>query len=871
MKMKPTIFHMKSGNHSGRRNCGVLKETRSAFMRKDLLAIGLGLVLSSTTIFSSPAADGSVALKNHVPAAVKQGKVVARGRVPADTTLLLSLGLPLRNTDALSNFLAQIGDPKSPNFHHYLTPQEFTEHFGPTEDDYKAVIEFARKNNLKVAKTHANRMLLNVSGQAADVEKMFNVTLNEYQHPKENRQFFAPDREPSVPANLKLQDVQGLGDFNRSRPKLHINHVFSNQVFTATSAPIQKPLTQHSAADAGAKLGSGPAQTYMGDDFRRAYVPGTALTGVGQTVALYEADGYFASDIVAYENLTGRPNVPLQNILIDGFNGAPTGNGGEQEVSLDIEMIIAMAPNVSKILVYEGNDFLQNDILNQIAVDNAAKQIGCSWGWLGGPSLTTDQIFQQMAAQGQTFFDASGDIDAFLPGAVDDPSTFNAPSDNPYITQVGGTTLSMNGAGASYGSESVWNWGITEGLDGVGSSGGVSSFYSIPSWQTNINMPARGGSATKRNIPDVAMTADNVFIIADGGLGFSVGGTSVAAPLWAGLTALVNQQAALNSQSSVGFINPALYAIAQNPATYAASFNDITIGNNRWSASPTSFSASLGYDLCTGLGTPKSTNLINALIAFSTPTVHISPPPPPYGSTMASLNGGNPNGSWFMFIQDDAPISSGMIANGWILNLTTADLVGTAGDVELLVSSNSATAFVNQSTTFTVTVTNYGPSLSTNVIVTDNLPLGATVISTNATQGTISRTGTTLSWNVGNLALNAGAAMTVTVKSSTTGSVVNSASVNTGTPDPNPDDDTAFANVNFVPLSVSLTPAFSNGNFRISIPGPTNAGLTVILQANSNLVSTNWVNVYTGAPPINFVDPAPNGAQSRFYRAILVP
>ncbi len=842
-------------------------------MRKDLIAIGLGLLLSSVSVISTLAAGGPVTLKGHVPNVVKSGKAQFRSHVAGDTTLTMSLGLPLRNQAALSNFLDQVNDPKSPNFHHYLTPEQFAEQFGPTEADYQAVKEFARKSGFKVVGTTGNRMLLTVSGEAGNVEKAFGVTLNKYQHPTEKREFTAPDREPTVPAGLKVQDIQGLGDFFRSVPKYHVQRTLSNEELAAFSKPSESALPKNKATDAGTKLGSGPGQSYMGDDFRRAYVPGTALTGAGQTVALYQGDGYFASDIALYESLTGRPNVPLQNILIDGFNGLPTGSGGELEVSLDIEMVISMAPNVSKILVYEGNFLLPNDILNQIAVDNAAKQIGCSWGFFGGPNLTTDQIFQQMAAQGQTFFDASGDIDAFLPGAVDDPNTFNAPSDNPFITQVGGTTLSMNGRGASYASETVWNWGNSIGpaADGIGSSGGISAFYSIPSYQTNINMVARGGSATKRNIPDVAMTGDNVLVIADGGVGSIAGGTSVAAPLWAGFTALVNQQGALNGSSPVGFINPALYAIATNAATYAASFHDITTGDNTWSKSPTQFKAFAGYDLCTGLGTPRSTNLINALLAFSAPLIHISPPPAPYGSTMASVNGSNPNGQWFLFIQDDAPISSGMIANGWILNLTTADLVGTAADVELLATAVNTNAFVGQNATFTVTVTNYGPSLSTNIVVTDNLPLNVTIVSTNASQGTVTRTGATLSWNVGSLALNAGAAMTVTVKSQSTGSIVNSATVTTGTPDPNPDDDSAFANVAFVPLSATLTPTYSNGNFVISIPTPTNPALTVIIQSSTNLVSTNWVNVYTGQPPINFVDPVPTNSVGRFYRAKLLP
>src|SRR5262249_42438571 len=182
-----------------------------------------------------------------------------------------------------------------------------------------------------------------------------------------------------------------------------------------------------------------------------------------------------------------------------------------------------------------------NHVLGRIANDNVCKVVSCSWGWIGGPNATTDQIFKQMIAQGQTFFNASGDSDAFLPGEVDDPSGFGEPSSNPFITQVGATTLTTsNGVRVS---ETVWNWGNRFGDDGVGSSGGISTYYARPPWQQPIDMSNNGGSNSKRNIPDVALTGDDVFVIADGGLGYiGVGGTSCAAPLWAGVTALLNQK-----------------------------------------------------------------------------------------------------------------------------------------------------------------------------------------------------------------------------------------------------------------------------------------------------------------------------------------
>jgi uncharacterized repeat protein (TIGR01451 family) len=845
MKMKHTIFHMKSGNQSGGNEFGAQKRTRSAFMRKDLLALGLGMVLSCVTVLSSSAAGGAVELRGHVPAAVSQAQAVPLGRVDSEKMMQISIGLSVRNPAALSNLLQQISDPSSPNFRHYLTQAQFADAFGATEKDYQAVIDFVEAHQLKVTQKHANRLVLSVRGKATDVEKAFNVTLGNYQHPRENRTFFAPDANPVVDAGLKILHVSGLDNYSIPRPGFQKRE--ASQINPAQPA-----------------VGSGPQGTYQGNDFRKAYVPNTLLTGAGQNVALVQFDGFFASDITTYENQIGL-TAPLPNIVvvpIDGGISVPT-PAGNPETSLDIEMVLSMSPRVSNIYVYEApNGSPWPDMLSRMADDNLARNLSSSW-FAGQPDPTVDEIFQQMAVQGQSFFECSSDGDAFV-------GTVPFLCDNPYVTVVGGTTLTTTG-NANYLSETVWNWSVSQGLDGQGSSGGISTVYPIPSYQTNINMAARGGSATMRNVPDVALTADNVLVKYGAGQTGIFGGTSCAAPLWAGFMALANQQATLNSQPPLGFINPAIYSIAQSGASYNSSFHDVTTGNNEWSLSPNKFVATFNYDLATGLGTPNGTNLINALLAVNKPAVHISPPPPPYGSTMASVNGGNPNGSWMMFIQDDAPVGSGMIANGWILNLTTADLVGMAGDVEVLTSSTNTTAFVGQTATFVVTVTNYGPSLSTNVVVTDDLPLGTTILSTNITQGTVTRLGSTLNWNVGNLALNAGASLTLTVKPSSTGVLANSATVNTGTPDPNPDDDSAFASVNFVPLTATLTPIFTNGAFHISIPGPTNPSLTVIVQANSNLVSTNWVNIYTGAPPIDFVDPAASSSVQRFYRAILLP
>jgi len=566
------------------------------------------------TQFVGAASAGLKQLHGHVPNIVS--RLTPVGRLPATNQMRLAIGVPLRDPAGLEKFLGQLYDPASPVFRQYLTPEEFTAKFGPTEQDYQAVKDFARTNGLTIADMHGNRLLLDVVGPVAAVEKAFHLTLRTYRHPTEARDFFAPDTEPIVDAALRVTDVSGLDNFVRPHSK----------------------LVKRDAAKSITKGGSAPdsSGSYFGSDFRNAYVPGTTLTGAGQMVGLMASDGFYTNDIAAYAAAAGggRANIVVQHVLLDGFNGVPTTgpNSANVEVSLDIEMAMAMAPGLSKIVVFEGNyqgnplHIIPNDLLNAMAASNTIKNLSCSLGWGGGPSSTTDAIFQQMAAQGQSFFNASGDSDAFTVGStstngVDNPSWANAPSSSPYITQVGGTTLTMNGTGASYASETVWNWDVEYGssYNGSGSSGGISSYYSIPSWQTGISMSANLGSTTVRNIPDVALTADNIYVVCGGsGVGSGgYGGTSCAAPLWAGFTALVNQQAAsLPNPSVVGFINPAIYALGKS-TNYGACFHDTTTGNNYWSSSPANYPAVAGYDLCTGWGTPNGASLINALASGS--------------------------------------------------------------------------------------------------------------------------------------------------------------------------------------------------------------------------------------------------------------
>ena len=531
-------------------------------------------------------------LSGHVPAAVAGSQPLRD--LDQSKPMEVLIGLPLRNRPTLTNLLEDLSNPASPAYHQYLTPAQFTEQFGPTTEDYQSVIAFAKANELTIGEIFANRTLLQVRGTVADINRVFQVRLRVYQHPSEGRTFFAPDREPSVDLAVPILAITGLDSFIVPHPQ---------NLRAARSHPA-RPLA-----------GSAPSGNYWGNDFRAAYVPGTTLTGAGQKVGLFEFDSYYPSDIASYESQTGLPSVPLSNFLVDGASGSP--GSDNDEVSLDIEMAISMAPGLSGVLVYEGpnenNITSANMILNCMATNDAASQLSCSWGFLINAS--TVSTFQQFGAQGQSFFLASGDSGAFTGAA-------SPPSDDPYITVVGGTTLTTSGPGGTWVSEKVWNW-FTTGEGTGASTGGVSTTYTIPSWQAPVSMALNQGSANDRNIPDVALTADGGWVLYGDGQSAEYGGTSCATPLWAGFTALVNEQGAQNQRSPVGFLNPALYTLGLG-SSYAATFHDITAGNNTNRSVKTKFFAETGYDLCTGWGTPNGTNLINALAPSATTPVLVA-------------------------------------------------------------------------------------------------------------------------------------------------------------------------------------------------------------------------------------------------------
>ena len=180
----------------------------------------LAAVMAAALLPSAVRAQGvgEQSLHGHVPPEVARFHLQPMSRLPATNRLNLAIGLPLRNQAALDKLLAEIYDPASTNYHRYLTPEQFTAQFGPTEQDYQSLIQFAQTNGLTVAATYPNRQLLDVSGNTATVEKVFHVTLSVYPHPTEDRSFFAPDAEPSIDFNGPVLHVSGLDNFSIPRP-----------------------------------------------------------------------------------------------------------------------------------------------------------------------------------------------------------------------------------------------------------------------------------------------------------------------------------------------------------------------------------------------------------------------------------------------------------------------------------------------------------------------------------------------------------------------------------------------------------------------------------------------------------------------------
>jgi hypothetical protein len=638
------------------------------------------------------AQQSSQVLHNHVHPEVTTGQAPLVGSLPSQQRMNLSIVLPLRNQAELASLLQQLYDPSSPNFRRFLSVDQFTERFGPTTHDYQAAAAFARANGFTVTGTAANRLVVPISGTVDQINSAFHVRMNVYRHPTEDRTFYSPDREPSLDLSVPVAHIAGLNNFHLPHPM------------------VTPPQPEHTAATVS---GSGPGGSYLASDMRAAYYGGTTLDGNGQTVGLLEFDGYDLSDVNStFSNAGQSYNVAINNVLLDGATGQPYSGDGEAEVVLDIVQAIGMAPGLSQVRVYIGQGLDDANILNTMASENIAKQISCSWMWTPDDPGTDDVFFQEFAAQGQSFFSASGDYGAWDASI----SPFFYPSEDQYVTAVGGTHLTTNGAGGAWASETAWNSGV------YGSGGGTSpDNIAIPGWQSGVANSSNGGSATQRNVPDVSMEGDfDNYVCSFGSCNGGWAGTSFAAPRWAGFMALVNEQAVeagTAPKGGVGFLNPVVYTLAEG-SSYNDDFHDITSGNNDTQNQPVWFSAVTGYDLVTGWGSATGQKLIDDLAGAQVPGFWILGTPATVGlnpgassSTTINVTGaGGFSGKVTMAVA--TPLPTGVTAS-WGTNPTPGSSVLT------LTASSSAPS---STTTLTITGTSGNLTASTNITVAIHAP-----------------------------------------------------------------------------------------------------------------------------------------------------
>ena len=550
------------------------------------------LAIAAVMSVMTAASFAQSVLTHHVRDAVTNGDALYIERMNSSETLQLDLVLPLRDAAGLKQFLADVYNPKSSVYHQFLTPAEFTERFGPTQQDYDTVLQFAKSYGLEVVGGSRDGMEVQVKGSVGAIETAFHVSMSNYLHPTEDRVFYSADREPTVDLPFDLWHISGLNNFSVPKPRVQ------RRSDVAAARGVQaESLVSH------ATTGSGQSASFLGSDMRAAYYGGTALTGAGQNLGLFEFEGTDLTDLTTYfKNAKQTNNVPVTLLSTDGTSTSCvyTRRGGDcddTEQTLDMTQAIGMAPGLASLVVYIGST--DTAIISAMTTHSPLPTtIGCSWGWTPDDPSTLNPYWEKMAAQGQNFFAASGDDSTW--------SSRNEawPADAAYVTSVGGTDLTTASAGGAWKTETAWS----------DSGGGISpDKIAIPAWQklSGVITSTNKGSTTYRNGPDVSANANFTFYVCADQTTCTAneyGGTSFAAPMWAGFVALVNQQRAANSKSPIGFINLDIYPENLTAATYSADFHDITSGKSG------SYSAVTGYDLVTGWGSPKAA-LITELAA----------------------------------------------------------------------------------------------------------------------------------------------------------------------------------------------------------------------------------------------------------------
>src|SRR6202161_3385975 len=677
--------------------------------------LSIAVLLSLVTVAAINAQAQSMST-HHVREVTRTGAAKPIGQLPPDQTMTLDVVLPLRDPAGLNAFLKVLYDPSSPSYRQFLSVPEFTARFGPTEENYDAVVRYLKSYGFEVTGGTRDGMDVLIKGPVSAVEAAFRVSMRTYQHPTEDRTFYAPDREPTTGLSFALWHVSGLDNYSIPHP-LYVKRSDYAQAHGINAEDVVSHAT----------TGSGPSASFLGSDMRAAYYGGTALTGAGQNLGLFEFLGTDLADLTTYYKNVGQTNnVPITLLSTDGTSTScvDTRAGGDcddTEQTLDMTQAIGMAPGLSSLVMYIGST--DTAIISAMTTHSPLPTtIGCSWGWTPADPSTLNPYFQKMAAQGQNFFAASGDS-----------STWSAsneawPADNAFIVSVGGTDLVTASAGGAWKSETAW----------VDSGGGISpDSIPIPSWQqlSGVINSTNKGSTTLRNGPDVAANANFTFYVCADQTTCTAnefGGTSFATPMWAGYVALVNQELASNGDPTIGFINPTIYA--QNiTSSYSTDFHNITSGTSG------SFSAATGYDLVTGWGSPNGVGLINALAGgtSTSPAFAISASP----ASVSVLQGSSGASTITTTVSGGFSSAIALTATGQPTGVTATlspTSIAAPGSGSSTLTLTVASTTVAGSYTITVTGSGGGITHSATVALTVTAPTaGAFTISVSPTSGSL--------------------------------------------------------------------------------------------------------------------------------------
>jgi hypothetical protein len=663
------------------------------------------------------------------------------GRMAADTRLN-GISIVFNRTAAqeasLQALIAAQQNPSSPLYHQWLTPDQFAAQFGMSDADLSKVESWLEQQGFSIDSVARSKNAIHFSGTARQVEQAFSTEMHKYK--VNGTAHFAPSTALSVPSVL-APAVLGIQNLDNFRPTSHA-------VF-AKNGRVRPSFTSSQTGD----VFFAPGDIGTVYDVKPLY--SASVTGTGQSITIVGQSAVQTSDLEAFQNAAGLTvKDPTQFVVPNSGTPTVSATGDEAESDLDLEWSNAIAPGATINFVYVGNNqsYSAFDSIQYAIDEKIGTIISSSYGIceaaLSGQTL--ESSFEQGTTQGQTIMAAAGDdgstdcygvAGAGLSLAQQEALAVDYPASSQYVTGMGGTEISTTNSaydtsGSAYWEaatasdvlssalqyipEVAWNDDALSVANGDGLSaggGGASALFTKPSWQTGMpGIPADG----KRDVPDLALyaspnvpgylfcssdtTAWNTGQVASCSSGFRdsstqdltlAGGTSFDGPIFSGILALINQKQGYTSGQ--GLINPTLYTLAANGPTYAKAFHDIQTGNNdclggsAFCSGTIGFSAGVGYDQVTGLGSVDAFELATAWPANSAPstlidtttTITASNSAPNVGASdtftitvVAATGTAVPTGTVSLTVDGGTAIPATLLSNGTFVYMTSFPTAG---------------------------------------------------------------------------------------------------------------------------------------------------------------------------------------------------